>query len=147
MILIEFFQIAIRHRRALKALKARTSPTLFDISWAAMRAAIREARDDLYAGHLKHVYQTDVAKGDCFNMGIHRVEDKDHSIVGLKGLVERKLGLPLHGMIELMRNAPDNTLWDLFYPERPPREIEQITPQDAVAAIDRWLENKIPYWL
>src|ERR1700686_418322 len=90
MILIELFQRAGRERRALKALRAKSHPTRFDISWPAMRAAIREARDDLAAGRLQHIQQADKAEGPCFNMGIHRTETDGYSIVGLIGLVERK---------------------------------------------------------
>lgn len=149
MILIELFQRAGRERRALKALRAKSDPTRFDVSWPAMRAAIREARDDLAAGRLRHVSQADDARnlGPCFNMGIHRTEAGDHSIVGLIGLVERKLGLPVTGMIDVMRDAPDNSLWELFYPERSPVEIEQITPQETVNAIDRWLNEPTEVWV
>jgi hypothetical protein len=136
---LEPFKRAGRERRALKALRAKSHPTRFDISWSAMRAAIREARDDLAAGQLKHIHQCDAAEGLCFNMGIHRVEANGYSIVGLIGLVERKLGLPVTGMIDVMRDAPDNSLWDLFYPKGSPVDIENITPQEIVAAIDRWL--------
>jgi hypothetical protein len=141
-ILIEMFQRAGRERRALKALRAKKSPTRFDISWPAMRAAISEARDDLVAGRLRHVAQADDARnlGACFNMGIHRTEAGDHSIVGLIGLVERKLGLEPTAMIDVMRDAPDNSLWDLFYPDHlSPTDIERVTPQEAVSAIDKWL--------
>jgi hypothetical protein len=148
-ILIEMFQRAGRERRALKALRAKTSPTRFDISWSAMRAAIREARDDLAAGRLRHVAQADDTRnlGACFNMGIHRTEAGDHSIVGLIGLVERNLGLEQTAMIDVMRDAPDNSLWDLFYPDCfSPRDIERVTPQDAVLAIDRWFAKSNDIW-
>jgi hypothetical protein len=114
-----------------------------------MRAAINEARDDLAAGRLRHVAQADDARnlGACFNMGIHRTEAGDHSIVGLIGLVERKLGLEPTAMIDVMRDAPDNSLWDLFYPDQfSPADIERITPQDTVVAIDRWLAKSNDIW-
>jgi hypothetical protein len=122
--LMDLFSIVQRDRRALKSLRAKQPVTRFDISWSAMRAAIREVRDDL-------------ANGGDFNMGLH-----GSSIVGL---VERKLGLPYAGMIDVMRDAPDNSLWDLFYPHFEPAHFIKITPQDAVVAIENWLTNRSPW--
>jgi hypothetical protein len=129
---------------------AKQNPTRFDISWSAMRAAIRESRDDLATGRLRHVAQADDVRnlGLCFNMGIHRTEAGDHRIVGLIGLDELKLGLEPTGMIDVMPDAPDNSLWDLFYPDHfSPADIERVTPQDAVLAINRWFAKSSDVWI
>jgi hypothetical protein len=148
--LFDIFSRSARDRAALATWRAeKKTPGRFDI--AAMRAAIREARDDLAAGRLRHVRQADDTKnfGPCFNMGIHRTEAGDHSIVGLVGLVERKLGLEVTGMIDVMRDAPENSLWDLwdlFYPNLSPITYDAITPQEAVLAIDAWFAKERDPW-
>lgn len=118
------------------------------IDMAMMQAAIQEAREELAAGRLRHVNQIETSdhSGECFCMGIHRREARAYSIVSLAGLVERKLGLEIAGLLDVMRDVPDNTLRHLFYPQFAPRVYDEITPARAVNAIDRWLEKSTDVW-
>jgi hypothetical protein len=121
--LMDLFSTVRRDRLALKDMRVKPL-TRFDVSWPAMMAAIRGARADL-------------AGGCDFNMELH-----GSSIIGI---VERRLGLPYTGMIDVMRDAPDNALWELFYPHFDPAHFGKITRQDAVNAIDNWLANRSPW--